>query len=169
MKWDRTSESPAVRENVKRRRCKGPRRDSALTESQFLTAKSLALHELANEQIRYALSFSLAIHTYGKNDWVWQFFFHLHTDRNRPVSLLNSARFMQLFIENGHAEEKMTDEMSVLTVFYADLCFHVIAEKRSEQKEAKNNKKALNSTFQARRHSLCKPLEMRSRGLVCFE
>lgn len=104
------------------------RKESALKESQFLASDNLELRELQSEKIRLLLEPSLAVHTYIMLEyWIGLLILILCHECSFPVTLIHSARFLHLMLDNRQATAKMPYEMSLQTSFETQLYFRAMA------------------------------------------
>lgn len=88
--------------------------------ARFKKSENLALRTLGPEQIRQVRRASLAVHTYAMNSGpIWELLFHLSCNRNFIVTPLNGARFLQLILDNIHANGYLLYKMSAPTSFKA--------------------------------------------------
>lgn len=85
------------------------------------------LCELGTELIRQNLGASLTVHKYALNeDRIQELFCHLFREGSFHVTLLISARVLQLVLDNCHAKSHIPYGMSVPTAFEVLLYVHAV-------------------------------------------
>lgn len=135
-----TKTIPAAEELMERVQLRLLKRWSALKVSQFLKSKKLAHPRAWNWAYPPEFRSSSGRWTYVmRNSRTEDLFVHLLFDRNFPVSLINSARFLQLVLDNSKRKAQVLYEMSVRTAFLEQIYCHEMVSVGRELSRKKLN------------------------------
>lgn len=128
LKWVETTAASAANENIERTKIKVWRSKAALKESQFRTSEKPALRELVTEQSCQVLISALTVYTHAiKLGRLREIFLDVFRGRNLPVTLLSSARLLELVLDNSQVKAQMLYEIGPPKACKAQLYFQSLA------------------------------------------